>query len=562
MPIRYELLNDAGYGFYGVGLTGVMLNRGEDYLQRLSQDNIIGGGTAGLFTVAQAGPGLALGSSRSQKDAYQFAINSDEFTTPYVVSGRLSGPFFANAPTAAQRQGIYVGTGNQDNFVWIALHANGGAGGFEVVYELGGSVVAQVMYPFSGIATNSTIDLSFAIDPAVGTVQPGYQLSGAPAVVPLGSPIHVTGAVLQSVIGMQPLAAGLFATTNSGTTPIFSATFDYFDVMPVIATSRAKVTIDPTDTNIATSSTYSSGAYKIENLSTGGQQIQSVTIDLSTAMMPDLVYDPAATAGDVVAKNFQANSASAGVSLGSGVATHPHNGVNSADGYDQVDVTFNSFPVNGTFTFSIDVDPTSVKGVAQPGQNDSASISGLELIGSTATVYFNDGTVQRTKLARIEGSVDGSYGWLRSDRPSKPGVSFLNKASPLKSGQSQETVRVSGPAALTATVLIVESALYIGGVPGGGYDLDLFESNTAIKITESSGVIPAAGYRDFIITPTKTNTYAGFNIITAVLSNAAGIKGSVSDELTCGTTRPSRAVTPNPRPCPIVSSLRIKRRGA
>ena len=563
MPLRYELFNDAGYGFFGVGLTGVMMNRGEDYLQRMSPDNIIGGGTAGLFTVAEAGAGFALASSRSQKDAYQFAVNSDEFTTPFVVTGRLSGPFFANAPTASQRQGIYVGTGDQDNFVWVALHANGGAGGLEVVHEVSGSVVSQVMYPLSGLTTHSTIDLSFAIDPAAGTIHPGYQVAEGSTVVPLGSPINVTGAVLQSVMGTQPLAVGLFATTSNGATPTFSATWDYFDVTPVIATSRAKVIIDPSGSNMATASTYTSGTFRIENQSTGGQQIQSVTIDLSTAMLRDMVYDPTGTAGDVVAKNFQANSASTGVSLSSGVATHPHNGVNSQDGYDQVDVTFNSFPVGGTFTFSIDVDPNSVKGVAAPGQNDSASVSGLELIGSTATVYFNDGTVHRTRLTRVESSVDGAYGWLRSDKPPKPGISFLNKTSPLQSGQAQETVRVSGPAGLTATLLIVESALYVGGVPGGGYDLDPYESNTAIRITETSGVIPAAGYRDFVITPTKANPDAGFNVITAVLSNASAVKGSASDALTLwydpsfsgGDTQPP--TTPESLTAPNVTSRSV-----
>jgi len=30
IPVRYELFNSTGSGFYGVGLTGLMLNRGED----------------------------------------------------------------------------------------------------------------------------------------------------------------------------------------------------------------------------------------------------------------------------------------------------------------------------------------------------------------------------------------------------------------------------------------------------------------------------------------------------------------------------------------------------
>jgi hypothetical protein len=388
------------------------------------------------------------------------------------------------------------------------------------------------MYPFPGISGSSTVDLAFAIDPIAGTIQPAYRLEGGTENTPLGSPIAVTGAVLQSVMGSKPLAAGLFATTSSGANPTFSATWDYFDVTPVASTSIAKVTIDPSGTNMATASTYNSGSFKIQNLSTGGQQIQSVTIDISTAMMPNMVYDTLGTAGDQVAKAFQPNSASTGVVLGSGAATHPHNGVDGDDGFDRVDINFTSFPVNGTFTFSIDCDPNNVKGVAQPGQGDSASVSGLELIGTTATVYFTDGSIQRTRLTRIENSVDGSYGWLRSDKPPKPGISFLGKSSPLKSGQAQETVRVAGPVGLNVTLLTVESALYLGGVPGGGYHIEPFDSNTAIKITETTGIISADGYADFTITPTKSNSDAGYNLVTAVLSDASNIKGPVSDALT------------------------------
>jgi len=54
-----------------------MLNRGEDYLQRITPDNFVAGGTADSHG-SKAGAGLALGSNNSQKDAYQFAINSTE----------------------------------------------------------------------------------------------------------------------------------------------------------------------------------------------------------------------------------------------------------------------------------------------------------------------------------------------------------------------------------------------------------------------------------------------------------------------------------------------------
>ncbi|HYP17869.1 MAG TPA: hypothetical protein VEQ65_11720, partial [Opitutus sp.] len=501
VPLRYDLFNETGIGFYGVGFTGVMMNRGSDYLALRSNDNIIAGGTAGLFTVANAGAGHARGSTNTQKDAYHFAFNSNEFTAPYVVTSRLGGPFFNSTPTANQRQGIYLGNGDQNNYISLALHANSGSGGIEVVYEVDGSIVSENVYALPNPNASSTIDLSFLVDPIAGTVQPRYQRPSDANPVNVGSPIHVTGEVLSAVMGPAPLAIGLFATTGNSSTPAFSATWDYFEITAVPNTAIAKITIDPTGTNIATSSTYNTGSFKIQNLSTGGQHIDHIEVDISTSILPDLVFDTSGAAGDPVAKNFTADTASSGVVLASGGTIRPHNGTNANDGFDAVAMDFTTFPVNGTFSFSIDIDPNNVKGVAQPGERDSASVSGLDLLGTTATVYFSDGTVHRTRVGRIENSVDGSYGWLRAAKPPQPGVQFLGHTkAPFQTGQASQTVRVSGPAGLTASLVVVEAGLYLGGVPGGGYNVQPYDANTVIKVTEYSGVIGQVGYVDIPVT--------------------------------------------------------------
>ncbi|HWL14446.1 MAG TPA: malectin domain-containing carbohydrate-binding protein, partial [Opitutus sp.] len=528
LPHHYELFNETGVGFFGVGFTGLMMNPGEDYLNRANEDAVVAGGTAGLFTISAADSGTPRGAENAQKDAYHFAFNSDEFTTPYLVTVRLAGPFFNNTPAGAQRQGIYIGSGDQDNYVSLALHANNGAGGIEVVYEVAGTIGFEHIYPLS-LGDASTVDLSFLVDPIAATVQPLYQLAEAGALVPLGSPIHVTGEVMKSVMGPTPLAIGLFANASGGS-PTFSATWDYFDIAPLPTTAVAKLTIDPSGSDMVTGSTYQTGTFKLQNLSTNGQHIESFTLDISTAIFPDVVFDTTGTAGDPVAKDFQQNSVTSGVSVNHGGATHPHNGVDGEDGYDHVDVSFNSFPPNGQLTFSIDVDPTSVKGAPQPGPHDAASVSGLELIGATATVYFSDGTVQRTRLGRLENSVDASYGWLRGDKPPKPSVLVVGKSSPVKTNHA-EIVRVSGPPGLTVSLVVIEGGLYTAGLPNGGYDIDPFEANTAIKVTELSAVLNNEGYADITVTPTKTDPEAGLNFVTATLLNTNGVKGPASDPL-------------------------------
>jgi Uncharacterized protein contain chitin-binding domain type 3 len=527
--LHYELFNDYGVGFFGVGFTGVMMNPGENYLERRSPDNIIAGGTAGLFTIAQAGTGTPRGAANAQMDAYHFGITSNAFTAPYLVSIRLAGPFFSSSPAGSQRQGVYVGNGDQDNYISVALHANNGAGGIEVVHESSGSIVAETIFPFPELDASAIVDVFFQIDPANGTVLPLYQLEGESTLTALGAPIAVDGLLLDAIAGPAPLAIGAFANRGSGD-PAFPATFDYFDIAPITSTAIAKITVDPTGSNMATSSTFNTGSFKIENLSTGGQQIEHVHIDISTSVLPDLVFDTNGAAGDPVAKDFTPNSATGGVVLASGSATQPHNGVDAYDGFDAVAMDFTAFPVNGVFTFSIDIDPNNVKGVAQPGERDSASVSGLELAGATATVTFDDGSTFRTRLSRIENSVDGSYGWARADKPPQPVLAIVGQTSPFTTNQAAQTVRVFGPPGLNVSLVILESGLYLGGVPGGGYNVQPYDTNTIIKVTEKSAVVAEPGYVDIPVTLTQTEPKAGYNLITATFSSG-GIKGAASATL-------------------------------
>src|SRR5690606_31719376 len=76
---------------------------------------------------------------------------------------------------------------------------------------------------------------------------------------------------------------------------------------PPATSGTATVELDSVRT-MSGSSTYSSGSFKITNNSTAGQSIQSVRIDVSTALLPDVAFDPHGTAGDPVGKDFTPNS--------------------------------------------------------------------------------------------------------------------------------------------------------------------------------------------------------------------------------------------------------------
>ena len=290
------------------------------------------------------------------------------------------------------------------------------------------------------------------------------------------------------------------------------------------ATASAKITIDPGGT-IDDSSTYDSGAFRITNLSTGGQTIQSVRFNLATAFFVDQVFDPNGTAGDPVGKTFSPDSGASQT----GQSSFAFSGANGG-GFNVLDVFFTDFQTNELFTFSVDIDPTSIKGAESPGPNHAGSQSGLELIGSTITVVFSDGSVLVSEPYRVPSSLVASQTTLRSDQLPAPQISLVGVAStPVVLSSASQTVRITGTPGANVALLQVEGGLYLSGVPGGGFDIDPFEANKAIGVVERQAVIGAGGFVDVPITLLNTSTESGLNHLLAVAVDAQGRSGRMSN---------------------------------
>lgn len=537
--VRRELFNELGTGFFSIGFTGVMLNPGEDYIQKIDADDLIAGGTAGLFTDPGVGPGNPHGNSNTQMNAFHFGVSIDETTGPFVFRSGLGGLLFNGTPQAGQSQGIFIGTGDQDNYLKVAVNANSGAGGIEIVHEEDGVILSQSIAPAPGLFGGLVV-LQILVDPIAGTVHPGYSIGGG-AVQYVGSPLVVGGKILEAIRGSSATAFGLLATTGDVSTPTFNATWDYFEVAKVPGTAAAKLTIGSSFGSLNSSSTYGTSSFKIDNLSTGGQSITSVIIDTSTAILPDVVFDPLGTAGDLDSKGFTLNSFS-GSGTPVGVWESPNNGVDGADGYHVLRVQCGpgvNFGPGALLTFSADIDPTSVKGVAGPGPFHAASVSGLELIGATATVTFSDGSVRKVRnsgVNGIEGEHRTSMGVLSPDNLPTPGLSVPGRTSPFTTA-TQPTVRVVGPAGASVQVWDFHSALHLddGGdfvVPNGGYDLDPYETNTVHAYGFTTVTIGANGFVDVPMSLGYTQALGGINQVVALMVDSNGNRSSCSQVLT------------------------------
>ncbi|KYC35510.1 hypothetical protein WA1_06700 [Scytonema hofmannii PCC 7110] len=312
--------------------------------------------------------------------------------------------------------------------------------------------------------------------------------------------------------------------------------------------NKALFTIDPSSSGINTS-TYTASSFKITNNSTTGQKINRVLIDLSSSILPDLIFDPYGTAGDSTAKGFTVdNEGSTGYVSYNYLKAHD-------SGFDALEIIFNGFDPGKTFTFSIDVDPTSIKGLPAPGPNESGSVSGLELVGTTVTVDFSDNTSYTGQTYRIPNSSDGSQVIIQPNIPVKPTLEVLGLTSTQSTvSEANQTVRVYGSQGASVNLLVMEAGLFTNN--GSGFDLDPFEANSAISVNEKVVTIGAAGYVDIPITLTNSHADGGRNHIVAVAKASDG-----STSLLSTVQVVQLAASPNNNPAPTPGAIRINAGG-
>jgi hypothetical protein len=634
LPVLYTWENNAPSpgGLLNLGFTGLMSNGTANYASLFDPAKMTAGGAAGVVTVDAVSEGDATGATNTQEYAFQFGVDIPPGSGPFTARTRIVGPFAGLTPQAGQSMGLFIGTGDQDNYFKIIVSGSGG-GGVQWVKEVAGVVTTGTLSSVS-LPGPSGIDLYLTVNPNAATVQARYTVTVGGVTGPfvnLGAPVAIPSSWWTQSTG---LAVGIISS-SAGAAPPFPATWDFIEVAPetvqvllvtpgsldfgsvagggtatrtvtlknlgaagdpaivvnsttisganaaqfsdtfndaagvtlapgasatfnVIFTpsgtgsrsatlsithsganatltvpltaqaqqaSDADVLIVVTPNQDINASTFNGGSFQINNNSTGNTKITNVRFDLSTALLPDVVFDPDGTAGDPVGKTFTVDAASA-----VGLTGHAFSGAHDG-GFDVLDIQFSDFGPVELFFFSVDIDPTSIKGASAPGPNDSGSVSGLELTGATVTITFDDGSVQTVRLFRQPGSLSGSQNTVKTGSPPQPGLQLLGAVTPVTLAAANQTVRITGPVGATAVLMQVEAGLFVAGVPNGGFDLDPFEANSVIAITEQTVTIGAAGFVDVPITLTKSQTDTGLNHIVAVIKDASGRTGPTSPVL-------------------------------
>ena len=128
--------------------------------------------------------GSAVGTRNTQLDAVQLGLGFDDSVKTVTFEQVIDNPFNSIAtPANYQNVGLYIGTGDQDNYVKLVAGMNAGPG-FEVLSENNAAVASQKYGAAifgSGVALTAldTITLRMTVDLATGMAAPSWQWTEA-----------------------------------------------------------------------------------------------------------------------------------------------------------------------------------------------------------------------------------------------------------------------------------------------------------------------------------------------------------------------------------------------
>jgi hypothetical protein len=304
------------------------------------------------------------------------------------------------------------------------------------------------------------------------------------------------------------------------------------------AETAADVTV--TEGGGTDASTYGSGSFTVEN--TGTEQIESVTFDLSSTAFPDVVFDPEGTAGDESGKCFTADSGASetGLLTDDGACSappysEPNSGQDGSDGYETLTIEFDDFDPGETFTFSADLDPTSIKGAVSTQNSLAGPIGGSDMIGGTVVVESADATVSNDLFT--DGSAGGSQSTVSDDAAAAPTVSVdgvslgtttfgEHAAGAATVADAQQSVTVTGATpGETVTLLRIEGELNVDGVPDydgtPGYDVEEYEANRVLEVETYTATADSNGEATFAVTLTDSSDAGGLNYLVAAVGDSA-----------------------------------------
>ncbi|MDZ7728368.1 MAG: hypothetical protein U5Q44_09365 [Dehalococcoidia bacterium] len=157
-------------------------------------------------------------------------------------------------------------------------------------------------------------------------------------------------------------------------------------------------------------------------------------------------------------------------------------------------------------------------------------MSGLELTGSSVSVSYADGAEVTGEVFAVPASDSGGEVHLRADLEAEPTLSVA-VGSPATVTEAEVLLQIAGPADATVEVLHTEAALFLDGVPDGGYDIDPYERNSVIGIDRQDVTLDENGQAEVPVTLLRSIDEGGINLLAARIPDSEGRHRLVSETL-------------------------------
>ncbi|MEL6478401.1 MAG: malectin domain-containing carbohydrate-binding protein [Pseudomonadota bacterium] len=236
---------------------------------------------------------------------------------------------------------------------------------------------------------------------------------------------------------------------------------------PLVGEATLEVTVGSDNVQI---SNFGDNSFVLTN--TGTKEIAKIEVDVTNALYPDSVFDPFGVAGDTVTKPLTINT-----NTGTG-AIDPTNasyvGAGGIAGFEGIVIEFDpatdgGFDPGESLGFSVDMDPNSIAGAEKDTLDagadpvwDIGGVSGAELIGSSFTITFTDGTTATGQLGGA-GNNGGSKG-LASQAIETPQTATLTVNGLGEGGvgtydSTGPLITIEGEAGQTARVVLTKGII-------------------------------------------------------------------------------------------------------
>jgi len=213
-----------------LGFSGLMTNGSTNYQNQFDLNQMTISGAAGVVTVDTVSNGDAVNNVNSQENGFQFGVDVDTSSPVFRAHTRIQAPFAGINPSLHQAMGLFIGTGDQDNYIKLVVNSAGPQGGMQFMREVNG-LFDSSQSTQDTIFGASAVDLFIEVNPANLTATPYYQITAngnTGTVQTFGNPISFPASWLN---GPTKLAVGIIST-SFGASP-FSATWDLIEVVPV-----------------------------------------------------------------------------------------------------------------------------------------------------------------------------------------------------------------------------------------------------------------------------------------------------------------------------------------